>query len=319
MTWLVEQGIGEERALRYENGRAVTARLRWPGGLEAGLVAAAVLVERVAGSGRGRARFADGEEALVDRLPRDASEGATLRLEVTRTALRERGRGKLAQARPTTTAPRPAPSLVDSLAGAAMVRRFPDSAWDEVWSEAWDGAVAFTGGSLLFAPTPGMTVIDVDGALPPRALALAATRPIAESLERFSLGGSIGIDFPTLPAREDRKVVDAALGEALAGWDHERTAMNGFGFVQLVARQTGPSLLHRLAFDRAAAASRMLLRRAETLEGAGAILLTAHPAVIAAIAAEWLTELERRAGKPVRTASDGALALGAGHAQIVPR
>jgi hypothetical protein len=319
MTWLVEQGIEEERALRYENGRAVAARLRWPGALEAGLVTDAVLFERVAGSARGRARFAGGEEALVDRLPKDASEGETLRFEVTRAALRERGRGKLAQARPTTGEPRPAPSLADSLAGAAVVRRFPDSAWDEVWTEAWDGAVAFADGSLLFAPTPGMTVIDVDGALPPRALALAAMRPIAESLERFGLGGSIGIDFPTLPAREDRKVVDAALGEALAGWDHERTAMNGFGFVQLVARQTGPSLLHRLAFDRAAAAARLLLRRAETLEGAGAILLTAHPAVIAAIAAQWLTELERRAGRPVRTAGDGALALGAGHAQIVPR
>ena len=56
MTWLVEQGIGEERALRYENGRAVAARLRWPGGLEAGLVEDAVLTERIANTARGRAR-----------------------------------------------------------------------------------------------------------------------------------------------------------------------------------------------------------------------------------------------------------------------
>ncbi len=172
---------------------------------------------------------------------------------------------------------------------------------------------------MLFAPTPGMTVIDIDGTLPPRGLALAAVRPLAEAITRFGLGGSIGVDFPTLPAREDRKAVDAALGEALAGWDHERTAMNGFGFVQLVARQSGPSLLHRLAFQRPAAAARMLLRKAESLEGAGAILLSAHPSIIAAIEPRWLAELERRTGKAVRTAGDTSLAIGPGHAQIVPR
>jgi hypothetical protein len=319
MTWLIEDGIGEERALRYVHGRAVAARMRWPGALESGLVADAVLVERSAGSARGRARFAGGEEALVDRLPKDASEGATVRLEVTRAAVRERGRGKPAQARPTTSDVRPAPTLAESLPDAAVVRRFPDDAWEEVWTEAWDGAVAFPGGSLLFAPTPGMTVIDVDGTLAPRALALAAVVPLAEALTRFGLGGSIGVDFPTLASREDRKAVDSALGKALAGWDHERTAMNGFGFVQLVARQIGPSLLHRLAFERSAAAARLLLRRAETLEGAGAIMLTVHPSVIAAIQPQWLTELERRVGRPVRTESDSSLALGPGHAQIVPR
>ena len=93
--------------------------------------------------------------------------------------------------------------------------------------------------------------------------------------------------------------------------------MNGFGFVQLVARQSGPSLLHRLAFERASAAARMLLRQAESLGGAGTILLSAHPAVIAAVEPEWIDELVRRTGKPVRTAPDPMLALGPGHAQIV--
>jgi hypothetical protein len=319
VTWLVEHGIGEERALRCVDGRALAARLRWPGALEPGLVADAVLIERPAGSTRGRARFADGEEALVDRLPKDASEGATVRLEVTRAAVRERGRGKPAQARPTTSDIRPPPTLAESLPNAALVRRFPDEGWEEVWGEAWDGAVAFPGGSLLFAPTPGMTVIDVDGPLAPRALALAAVRPLAEAITRFGLGGSIGIDFPTLAAREDRKAVDAALDGALAGWDHERTAMNGFGFVQLVARQSGPSLLHRLAFERPAAAARMLLRQAEPLQGAGAVLLSAHPSVIAAIMPQWLADLERRTGKTVRMEADSSLAIGPGHAQIVPR
>lgn len=319
MSWLVELGIGEERALRYENGRAVEARLRWPDRLEAGLVEDAVLTEHIAGTARSRARFASGEQALVDRLPKGASEGATLRLEVTRAAVRERGRGKLAQARPTDADVRSAPTLAEALPGAKVVRSFPDSAWEELWAEAWDGVVAFPGGALTISPTPAMTLIDVDGSLPARALALGAIGPLAETLMRFGLAGSIGIDFPTLQPREDRKAVDAALGEALAGWDHEHTAMNGFGFVQLVARSSGPSLLHRLAFDRAGAAARHLLRAAQGLDDAGAILLFAHPSVIAAITPDWLAELARRTGREVHTRPDPALALGPGHAQIVPR
>lgn len=318
MSWLVEQGIGEERALRYERGRAVAARVRWPGALEPGQVADAVLVERAGGSPRGLARFPGGEEALVDRLPGGVSEGAALRLEVTRSAVRERSRIKPAQARPTDAAPRDPPTLAERLA-ATPVRRFPDDAWDEIWSEAADGVVSFAGGALHFAPTAAMTLIDIDGALPPPQLALAAVAPLAEAIERFALGGSIGIDFPTLPARADRTAVDRALGEALAGWDHERTAMNGFGFVQLVARSAQPSLLHRVRGETAAAAARRLLRHAEGLAGAGAILLAAHPRVLAEIPASWLAELARRSGRDVRLAPDRSLALEGGHAQIVAR
>ena len=106
--WLVEQGIGEDRALCINNGRVVAARIDWPGALACGQVENAVLVSRVRGSPRGRARFASGEEALVDRLPADASEGGAIRLEVRRPSISERGRTKLAQARPTSLAPCPA-------------------------------------------------------------------------------------------------------------------------------------------------------------------------------------------------------------------
>src|SRR6476646_10814891 len=106
MTWLVEEGIGEHRAVRLAGERIVAARVQWPGELAAGHVADAVLVSRTAGSSRGTARFANGEEALVDKLPPSASEGAPLRLEITRPALGERGRRKLARARPTDAPPR---------------------------------------------------------------------------------------------------------------------------------------------------------------------------------------------------------------------
>ncbi|MXP41505.1 ribonuclease [Altererythrobacter soli] len=322
MTWIVEEGIGEQRALLLEGDEVLAARLQWPGGLTAGQVEDAVLAHFDPARRRGTARFANGEEALVDRLPASSREGAPIRLEVARAAVAERGRLKRAQARPSDAEPRPAPGLAETLSqdGAPVrtVRRFPAGAWEDVWAEAWSGEVHFASGSLLFAVTPAMTLIDIDGAAQPASLALESVAPLARAIRRLDLGGAIGIDFPSLQRKEDRRAVDQALGEALADWPHERTAMNGFGFVQLVARLERPPLLHRLAHSRAAAAARKLLRQAEHVDQPGALLLTAHPAVRARLSEPWLEELARRTGREIRLAADPGLALEGGFAQAVP-
>ena len=316
--WLVEQGIGEERAIRLDIDHVTAAAIRWPGGLEAGLVADAVLVSRHKGSARGTARFPGGEEALVDRLPKDAAEGATLRLALTRPAIAERGRAKLAQARPTGNAPRLAPTLAETL-GATIVPRFPHSAWEDIAEDAWDARHPFSGGALHFSPTPAMTLVDVDGAGRPHDLALAAAAALGPALARFDIGGSVGVDFPAIPDKAGRKAVDEALGTALADYDCERTGMNGFGFVQIVARLARPSILHRFHFQPAQAAARLLLRRAELVVEPGAILLTASPAVLAALRPEWLEELAHRTGRDIRTSADPALAPRGAFAQAVER
>jgi len=321
--WLIEEGIGEHRAALFAGDHLVAAKVDWREGLARGLVADAVLASRARGSSRGTARFPGGEEALVDRLPAAAVEGASLRLEVTRPAMVEGGRRKLAQARPTTAAPRAAPTLAESLRvqnhPVRIVRRFPGSDWGDLMAEAFAGTITFDGGSLLLYPTPAMLLVDVDGTLPPRALARAAVEPLAAGLRRFDLGGSIGVDFPTLPSRDDRREVDAALAAALVDWPHERTAMNGFGFVQLVARAERPSILHRARYQPAATAARWLLRQAELLEGAGSIVLAANPAVQAQLRDEWLAELARRTGRTIRVETSSGVAIEGGHAQVVPR
>ena len=321
MSWIVEEGIGEHRALHLRNGAIVAARVEWPGQLAAGLVADARLVSRAAGSPRGTVRFDSGEDALVDRLPADASEGAPLRVEVTGSAIGQRGRRKLAHARPTQASCRPAPTLAECLRGEGHTVRIatrPDAdGWDELWAEAATGTLPFTGGELVCTPTPAMTLIDIDGTLAPRALALAAVPAIATALDRLDISGSIGIDFPTLPEKADRKAVDAVLAQALAHRPVERTAINGFGFVQIVARLERPSLLHRVAMDRSGAAARLLARRTERVAGPGALLLTAPPVVRAAFAPEWESELARRTGRTIHWREDPDLAWHGGFAQAV--
>ena len=322
MTWFVEEGIGEERAIRVKDGAIVAAKLAWPGEMAAGAVVDAKLVSRPAGSPRGTARLDDGTLVLVDRLPRAASEGASIRIEITRASIGEAGRVKLAQGRPSEHAPCTAPTLARRLAQSGesvrTVHRFAVSGWNELCAEARECRVDFAGGAIVLSPTPAMTLIDVDGDLPPPALALAAADAIGAALHRFEIGGSVGIDFPTLSDKADRRAVGDRLGNALDQLAHERTAMNGFGFVQIVSRLSGPSILHRIARDPLGAAARRVLRMAESVEGPGALLITCHPALEAALRPEWRDALIRRSGRQLRIAADPALAPTAGFAQSVP-
>lgn len=323
--WLVEDGIGETRALLVEGERVLAAQVAWPGEWAAGARVAGQLTAKLKGTRRGVARLADGTEALVDHLPPQVTEGQGLDLVITRAPIAERGRLKRAQARAVEAAeaaapraPAPPPAAMPVPQGR-IVRRFPAGLWEEVWHAAAAASLDFPGGALLVSVTPAMTVIDIDGAGSPREIALAAVPAIARALAWFEIGGNIGIDFPTLAAKADRRAVDEALGHALADWPHERTAMNGFGFVQLVARLDGPSLLHRFAGRRLGMAARMALRRAELAADAGTgrvLALTVHPALRVQLKDDWLAELSARTGRAVRLETDPGLAIEAAHAQL---
>lgn len=324
--WLYEAGIAEERAILVSDGRILSARVEWGEAMRPGLVTEARLAKRHAGTRRGTVRFDDGAEALVDQLPREATEGARLMVRVVRAAIAEKGRTKLPVVRPAPgEAPRPAPSLREEIeATGAALRALPVTStafarngWDELVEQAQTGEIGFAGGAIIISPTPAMTLIDVDGALPPIRLALAAVDAIGDAMHRMEIGGNVGIDFPTLPDRKDRQQVDKALADALIDWTGERTGMNGFGFVQLVSRLERPSLIARMARHPAAAAARVLLRQAERVAEPGTLLLSAHPRVLEALQPAWEAELARRTARTVRRKADPALALTGGFAQAV--
>jgi hypothetical protein len=296
--WIIEAGIGETRAALIEQGEIVEARVRrdqvTPAGtvLEAKLVAIAprVMVE------------AGGEQFLLPHGVSGISEGKSLVVEVTREALGGSEPWKRGLARRTDSQPRAAPPLAAGRPGTI-------DGWDDLLDEARSGIVGFDGGELRIEPTAAMTMIDVDGWLVPDKLAQMAAWASARAIARLDLGGSTGIDFPGLRGKADRTAVDAILDSYLPK-PFERTAMNGFGFVQVVRPRPRASLIE-LARDRAPFESRALLRRAGS--AIGATTVTAHPAVIAAIHADWTAALERQVGGTVTLRADASLAMSGGH------
>jgi len=326
----IDHGIGETRAIVIENGVIAEAHVeRDDGALRAGDAWAARLVRILVPGQRGIVE-AGGIEALLEPLPAGLTEGGLVRVEVVREAIPEAGRPRLAKVRSAPGTLRGpgriahGPALNERLAAAGHVvhdithdprNRLEALGWGEVADSAATGHVGFAGGLLTISPTPAMTVIDVDGAGDLRVLAEAAAVASAAAIRRLGIAGSIGIDFPTLGDKAAR----TRLGELLDAHlppPCERTAVNGFGFVQIVRPRLRASLVELYHHAPVAAAALALLRAGLRAAGPGVRELAAAPAVV-----DWLSarpalvaELERRTGARVRLRADPGLAIAAGHA-----
>ncbi|WP_118857926.1 ribonuclease E/G [Sphingomonas mesophila] len=300
--WIVEDGIGETRAALVEAGEIVAARVRRDGVTPAGTI----LEARLAAVAPRVMVEAGGEQFLLPRGGSGISEGGRLVVEVTREALGGREPWKRGLARLIDAEPCEAPPLAEGPHGRI-------EGWDELLEEARSGIIRFDGGELRIEPTAAMTTIDVDGWLVPGKLAQMGAWAAARAIARLDIGGSIGIDFPTLKAKNERGEVDSIL-ETYLPRPFERTAMNGFGFVQIVRPRPRASLVE-LAADRDQFEARALLRRAEA--EVGARRLVAHPRVIAVLEArpEWLDVLARRIGGAVSLRGDASFAISGGHAE----
>jgi hypothetical protein len=320
--WLYEAGIGECRAALVQDGAIIEAQIEPErDGPRAGAILSARLrANRIA-------EAADGTEALLDFAPRGLCEGAPLMIEITRAALSEPGKPKRAKAKAAPSDAQPAPgfTLLERITESPHPVRIltphdPDlleaAGWSECLEQAETGEVPFDRGALRISLTPAMTLIDLDGILPPLALALDGIRAAAQAIIRFDISGSIGLDLPTLGSKAERVRVATLLNETLSP-PFEATAINGFGFMQIIRPRRRASLPELLQYDRSGAAARALLRRAQRSGIIGALTLVVPPKIEAILAAqqEWLDQLGAQTGGTVSLRVDPQLGIGAGYAQ----
>lgn len=319
--WLVERGIGETRAALVDGGEIVEARIELDGTVPAGSLIAGKLTN-VGRDGRNALVLSD--EGTLYLLPRGApgvAEGAPVTIEVTREAIPGAEPWKRPLAKLADAQPRRAPPLDERLGGRTVV--FPSATdalgaegWDDLLEQARSGRVMFNGGELRISPTPAMTLIDVDGTLSPEKLAVAGASEAGKAIRRLDIGGSIGIDLPTSGSKAARLAAAAAI-DAAVPQPFERTAVNGFGFVQLVRTRTRASLVE-LAQDRSAFEARALLRRT-AFSPPGAKRLVAHAGIVAVLERNraWIDDLERQVGGAIELRANAALPMSGGYAETL--
>ncbi|HET7317074.1 MAG TPA: ribonuclease [Sphingomicrobium sp.] len=322
--WLIEQGIGETRAALVDEGRIVESRIELDGTVPAGTILEARLVDCGSAGRNGTARDESGTEYLLPHVPREIAEGATLNIEVTRPAIPGPEPWKRPLAKPTRDERRRPRSLAERLrASGTPVRKLTipaarddlaEGGWSDLIDEARSGRIDFPGGSLGLFFTPAMVLIDVDGHFPPDELAVTGARASAAAIARLDIGGSIGIDLPTVKGKAARQAPADAI-DSILPQPFERTAVNGFGFLQVVRPRSRASLIE-LAQDRSAFEARALLRRI-AFEPSGPKRLVAQPSVIAELDRnpDWLEALARQVGGAVTLRADASLPIHGAYAE----
>lgn len=332
--WLIETAPGETRAVLVENGAVTEIRLfREAEAAEPGAVFGARLRKRLGGN---RAVVDLGNsEAHLQPVPPGLTEGGLIAVEVTRPAMPEPGRMKLAHVRPALgiTAERsglltPAPPWVPVGAPVRSVRRLPDELGvDELLDAAVTGEVSFPGGLLTLERTRAGLVIDVDGTGPAHEINMAAARAAARVLRLYGIGGPVMIDFLSSSGKADRVAVAEAF-DAAAKADprpFERTAISGYGLMQVIRARPGPSVIDLLCGTRRNAWSDeslalRLLREAAQSHGAGPRRIVARPDVIAVLK-NWpdlVAKAAAQAGASIELLADaGVHGYGYVHAQPI--
>lgn len=319
--WLVERGIGESRAVLVDRCEIIEALIELDGTLPAGSVVQARLAS-VGSNGRNALAVDEqGTEYLLPKGAAGATKGAAISLKITRETIPGGEPWKRPLAKLTDASAAPPLSLEQRLGARPLPFPSPSDefarlGWNDLVDEARTGIVRFTGGELRISPTPAMTLIDVDGYLPPDELAKRGAAEAARAIRRLDIGGSIGVDLPTSGGKAARQSAAAAFDYGLPQ-PFERTSVNGFGFIQLIRRRLRASLVE-LAQDRAAFEARAFLRRL-AFETPGSKRLVSHPAVTAVLREHkaWTETLARQLGGAIELRADASVPMSGGHAEVL--
>ncbi|HEV7233381.1 MAG TPA: ribonuclease E/G [Sphingorhabdus sp.] len=315
---------GERRAALFEHGEIVEIYIQRDLHRVLGQCGSG-LVDRKVPSGTYLA-CDDGGELLV-RGKTARPDGSRICFEVTREAICEPGRCKPAEAR-----------LLDDMIDAPSK--------DDLWERLLGGLgyeqrnsniasaldIAMAGASTVgdvtvsFQRTKVGLVFDVDGVGDPLAVNLAAAREIARLLRLYQVGGMAMVDFVAVASKDARQKIADAFDEAAAAdpRDFERSAVNGFGLMQVVRARPRPSVLDQLFGTRIASLSDEtlalgLLREAASSSGFGPRVITAKTAIANLLASnDWgrfRETCERQTGASLAVVADDAVS-GYGHVHV---
>lgn len=269
----------------------------------------------------------DGHELLLRSKIGDP-EGARVTFEVTREAIAEPGRIK-----PTEIALRDSgalPSLPKDALWDARLMAFEQPVISASIADGFD--IALSGQSQLgsviisFQRTKAGLVFDVDGIGSAFDINQVAATEVARLLRLYQVGAMVMIDFVSMEAKAQRTQI-AEIFDTASRSDarpFERTAINGYGLMQVVRARPRPSVLDHLFGTRIAALSDetqayWLLRAVAQSSGFGARTVTARPDVAALLETQkwagWRAEAMRAAGADMRVVADEK-AAGYGHVHV---
>jgi ribonuclease G len=321
---------GERRAGLVENGKIVEIHIQ----RDLHLVLGEYGVGRIDRKTPSGAYIAtDGGEEVLLRGKCGKNEGARVVFEITREAIAEPGRikppeGKFLDEPAAITA-------VDAAASkeALWCKRLSALGADTDTTNPVGGAFdcAIYGQSVVgdviisFQRTKAGLVFDVDGVGDPLALNLIAAAEIARLLRLYQVGGMTMIDFVSVESKEHRKTIADAFDRVSASdRPFERSAINGYGLMQVVRARPRPSVLDHLFGARIATLSDetqalLLLREAACSSGFGSRRVTARPAVAALLTTpKWhpfVAQCERLTGASLQIVADNRL-TGYGHVHV---
>ena len=316
---------GERRAAFVENGNIVEIHIQrdalWALG-ECG----AGRIDRKTPSGA--YVIADDNSELLLRSKMGAPEGARIMFEVTREAIAEPGRNK-----PPEIILRE--GVCDPLMGKdalweARVASLEPSAINASIAEGFDVAIAGQSQrgdvTISFQRTKAGLVFDIDGIGDAFAINMVAATEIARLLRLYQVGAMVIIDFVSMESKAQRtQIAEAFDAASLADLrPFERTAINGYGMMQVVRARPRPSVLDQLFGTRIAALSDetqayWLLRAVAQSSGFGARTVTTRPEVATLLQSErwaaWRGQAARLAGADMVVVADEK-ATGYGHVHV---
>ena len=316
---------GERRAAFVENGNIVEIHIQrdalWALG-ECG----AGRIDRKTPSGA--YVIADDNSELLLRSKMGAPEGARIMFEVTREAIAEPGRNK-----PPEIILRE--GVCDPLMGKdalweARVASLGPSAINASIAEGFDVAIAGQSQrgdvTISFQRTKAGLVFDIDGIGDAFAINMVAATEIARLLRLYQVGAMVLIDFVSMESKAQRTQIAEAFDAASVADPRpfERTAINGYGMMQVVRARPRPSVLDQLFGTRIASLSDetqayWLLRTVAESRGFGVRSVTARPDVAILLDspkwASWRAAAVRLAGADMVVVADEK-ATGYGHVHV---